>query len=834
MLGIQGRFTRRFCHIVVAGLFVTAIGSFDRDGRADDSLGVQVPDGFEVSLYAGDDLAHDIYSMTVDSQGRVVVSGAGYVRILIDADGDGRAESYQEFVDGPRTGAQGMYHLGSDLLCSGDAGLLRYRDRNRDDRADGPPDVFLKIHAGNEHDLHAIRKGPDGWWYVIAGNMAGVTSDYINLPASPVKSPQAGTVMRFTPDLSRGEVIADGLRNAYDFDFSSAGDLFTFDSDGERDMSLPWYRPTRVFHVLPGMSHGWFSRSWKRPDNFFDMPPAVAEFGRGSPTGVCCYRHDQFPAEYQGALFVLDWTYGRVWALPLEKSGSSWSTQPIDFMQAVGQHGFAPTDAVVGPDGSLFVCVGGRGTQGAVYRIRSKTPPPQRVAVAMRHDASPKDQLDFCLRMPQPLSSWARQRWEPIAHNLKAEPFIRAALDASRPAHERVRAIEILTEKFGGLDSEMVARLRTDEHPQIRARTIWALGRSNPDGPDASQLAKAFEDSDPHVVRTAVETLVGAESAVLDAYAKSLPEALGHSDRYIRALSGTVLGGMSPDAFQQTVPPAIQKGWAAAVPVAIAYARLNEGKYVNYPVEVGLRILRGKHGQARKLEAARVIEVALGDVGPDGPEHDLSAYERELDALRIALAEIYPTGDAVVDLELLRVIAMAQPANDQLVDAIAGQLTDESDPILDIHRLITLARLPVIPSPTARGSIAAALVNLDAKIESRGLIQDSNWDDRVLEMYSALVQRDPQLAIAILEHPKFGEPAHIAFLGDFPPERFEDVLGTFLRRIREENDYEWTPDVIYLLAASGDPELMSKVREMFHDPSLRNAVLLSLSEMPEE
>ena len=34
---------------------------------AQENIGVHVPDGFEVSLYADDDLAHDIYSMTIDS-----------------------------------------------------------------------------------------------------------------------------------------------------------------------------------------------------------------------------------------------------------------------------------------------------------------------------------------------------------------------------------------------------------------------------------------------------------------------------------------------------------------------------------------------------------------------------------------------------------------------------------------------------------------------------------------------------------------------------------------------------------------------------------------------
>ena len=50
--------------------------------------------------------------------------------------------------------------------------------------------------------------------------------------------------MRLRPDLSGGEVISDGFRNAYDFTFAASGDVFTFDSDGERDITLPWNRPT--------------------------------------------------------------------------------------------------------------------------------------------------------------------------------------------------------------------------------------------------------------------------------------------------------------------------------------------------------------------------------------------------------------------------------------------------------------------------------------------------------------------------------------------------------------------------------------------------------------
>jgi hypothetical protein len=70
-------------------------------------------------------------------------------------------------------------------------------------------------------------------------------------------------------------------------------------------------------------------------------------------------------------MFLLDWTFGRVYFLPLEPSGSSYAGLPRVFLEAVGDDGFAPTDVVVHPDtGDLYVSIGGRGTRGAVYRVR--------------------------------------------------------------------------------------------------------------------------------------------------------------------------------------------------------------------------------------------------------------------------------------------------------------------------------------------------------------------------------------------------------------------------------------------------------------------------------
>src|SRR4051794_20469521 len=84
--------------------------------------GLRVPPGFEVTEFADSSLANDIYTMTIDPRGRVVVAGRGYIRILVDRDG-GRADQALDFADGPKDGAMGLLWEGTSLFCTGDGGL---------------------------------------------------------------------------------------------------------------------------------------------------------------------------------------------------------------------------------------------------------------------------------------------------------------------------------------------------------------------------------------------------------------------------------------------------------------------------------------------------------------------------------------------------------------------------------------------------------------------------------------------------------------------------------------------------------------------------------------
>ncbi len=344
--------------------------------RAEDALGLKVPPGFKVTVFADEALANDTYAMTLDAKGRVVVTTRGEIKTLHDDDGDGRADRSTLFAR-TETGGMGLCFDGNNLLFCGDGWLSRYYDQDGDGQADGPPEKILPL-AFTEHGGHAMRKGPDGWWYVIGGNDSKISAEHAMLKTSPITRPEAGAILRMPPDFHGSEILAHGFRNPYDFDFNLLGDIFTYDSDVERDIFLPWYFFTRVYHVAEAGHHGWrvtgYQRSWPRPTYDPGTVDVLDWVGRGSPTGVACYRHDQFPGIYQEGLFVLDWTFGKVFFLQLVHHGlgvdrSGYVAHRELFLEPTGTSGFAPTDIVVAPDGSLLISIGGRRTRGSVYRV---------------------------------------------------------------------------------------------------------------------------------------------------------------------------------------------------------------------------------------------------------------------------------------------------------------------------------------------------------------------------------------------------------------------------------------------------------------------------------
>jgi putative heme-binding domain-containing protein len=177
----------------------------------------------------------------------------------------------------------------------------------------------------------------------------------------------AGYFARMSPDGRDWTLVASGLRNQYDGAFNRHGELFTYDADMEWDLGTPWYRPTRVCHVVDGAEFGWRSVSGKWPEDYPDSVPPTINVGRGSPTGVAFGYNTHFPETYQEALFIADWTYGRLYAVHLKENGASYSATQEVFLEGPA---LKPTDIAINPkDGALYFATGSRTSNSGLYRV---------------------------------------------------------------------------------------------------------------------------------------------------------------------------------------------------------------------------------------------------------------------------------------------------------------------------------------------------------------------------------------------------------------------------------------------------------------------------------
>ena len=322
------------------------------------------------------------------------------------------------------------------------------------------------------------------------------------------------------------------MRNPFDLDFGRFGRVLTVASDGGRIYRLPWYAPSALFDIAPGMHHGWllpgWGRSWARPAYFPDNVERLVEIGRGSPTGVLVYRHHAFPEKYRDGVFNLCWTFGRLYFFPLKPKGASYEAKMEVFLQSKGDEGFAPVDMAVGPDGDLFIAIGGRGTRGSVYRVHYKGELPKREAA--------KDAVREVLQAPQPLSSWSRAKWVPAAKKLGKEAFVKAVRDDKLPVEERMRSVEVLVEVYGGVDvNELDDLLRSTQDPNVKARIAWCASRAKMTTGIIDTLVRECSSADPRIGRSLWEAIANApEDALNGVQGLRLREGLEHPDHRVR------------------------------------------------------------------------------------------------------------------------------------------------------------------------------------------------------------------------------------------------------------------------------------------------------------
>ncbi len=833
----------------------------------DVSADFELPPGFRIELYAGDELAHDIFAMTLDALGHVVVAGPGYIKTLFDDDGDGRADGADLFSTLPASGAQGLLFDGSDLLFTGDGLLGRLRDADSNGHADGPPESWAKLRGG-EHGAHAILRGPDGWFYVVCGNDAGVSAAHITAKHSPVREPRSGAILRISRDGKETQVLAHGFRNPYDIAFSPSGQLFTVDSDGERDHHLPWYAPTRLFDVAIGREHGWLSgghvASWSRPASWADNVPRAAELGRGSPTGLVCCRHRAFPQRYRGGLFSAEWTFGRVYFLPLTPSGSTFTSQPEVFLQSRGSSGFAPVDLEIGPRGDLFVAMGGRRTQGSVYRIyyagEGEQPVARDATEADVTDGEAHTKLLSVFRADQPLSAWSRAQWIPAARELGQGGIEAAIVDESLPVADRVRAIEIVTELWGSVSSETAILANKSRNSAVRARLAWSLGRSG----DRELVGRLLRDRDVSVARVAWESSRG--QLLLREFMVSLHDSDSWRDRYCRGAAIAATNGQFQFEGSVANPQDPDNIRLRLLSTWLSLDRPTQGSYSTHEQNEDLvTVACDAKEVSLRLEALRLLMLALGDVDIESPpERGMVGYVAQMPgnvsaADRAMLAErltpLLPSGDTdlhrELDRELARVLAMLEADVPGLPERVTAKLTESSTPQDDLHYLFALSRIGGPRTQEVTSATAAALVGLHGKLAARGEFVSRTWPLRVTEAFQELCRRDPNLSRAVAEALAFGLPEHAMFVLTMPevdrPTAARRLLAAVVAKqssdaadsSSEADDSDtdasttWTTELVQALACLNDDELFPALRQQGDDPNVRDAIVLVLGRAPQ-
>ncbi len=362
-------------------------------------------------------------NVTTDPKGRLIVSDQGdkgLCRITPSPIGSKEPTKVElldlKVGDKKLSGAQGLLCAFDSLyvVCNGGpgSGLYRCRDTNGDDNYD-TVEKLRDIPGGGEHGPHAVRLSPDGKsLYIACGNHTHLPFEVkTNTPPQTMGGPRSeqlratlpegatsrlmpnwdedlllprqwdagghavgvlapgGWIAETDPDGKTWNVYSSGFRNQFDFAFNADGEMFAYDADMEWDFGSPWYRPTRVVHATSGSEFGWRSGTGKWPNYYVDSLPEVVNIGPGSPVGVDFGYGTKFPAKYQKALYICDWTFGTMYAIHIEPDSASPSTYRAIKEEFVSRTPLPLTDCSVGKDGALYFTIGGRGAQSELFRV---------------------------------------------------------------------------------------------------------------------------------------------------------------------------------------------------------------------------------------------------------------------------------------------------------------------------------------------------------------------------------------------------------------------------------------------------------------------------------
>jgi putative heme-binding domain-containing protein len=350
-------------------------GDGNQTGSTGDARLSPLPPGFEIAKIRDAAPDEDSWvSLAIDPKGRLIIAKEqkGLLRLTLSDNGNEvvAVETINETLEECR----GIEWHGDALYAHANRskGLHRLRDTTGDDRLDEVT-LLQATEGGTGHGRNDVVFGPDGALHAIVGDDIAVPESSPRRARPEAAAPrELGHWVRWTERNGTGtwEAMNRGLRNPYGIDFNADGEPFTYDADNEGDVGLPFYRPTRINHLVSGANYGWHQdrgNTRSIPIHAPESVPTNFDVGRGSPTGVKFGTRSHFPSPWKEALYALDWAYGRIVAVHLTPNGAGYLGSGGVFLEG---RPLNVTDLDFDSDGAMWFVTGGRKTQSALYRVR--------------------------------------------------------------------------------------------------------------------------------------------------------------------------------------------------------------------------------------------------------------------------------------------------------------------------------------------------------------------------------------------------------------------------------------------------------------------------------
>lgn len=642
------------------------------------------------------------------------------IRVLIDRDGDNKADDSKIFVSGFNGIEEGT---GAGVLVRDDIvyytnipKLWGFKDTNNDLVADERivlSDGYGVRVAFRGHDMHGLIIGPDGRLYFSIGDR-GYS---IETPNGRFQDPESGAVFRCELDGSNLEIFATGLRNPQELAFDDEGNLFTGDNNSDSGDKARWVQ------VVQGGDTGWrmmyqyisdrgpFNREkiWY-PYEGVESPayvvPPIANISDG-PSGLICYTGVglENSEQYKNAFFLCDFrgqaSNSGIRRIQLKPKGATFEVDKNEqFIWRI-----LATDIDTAPDGSLVVSDWVNGwngeNKGRLYRFESKADGVQ---------SQGKQSAEI-------LKQGFRNKTDQDLMALLASPDRRLRLEAQWELAQRKN-----TKAF-------VEVLQNAKSRNEKLHAVWGLGqivRTQNETSAGTALIQALSDSDEYVVARACDAL--AESKI-EFSEESLKQLVLHESPVVRRQAMLAVATKKASSALENVAKAIVENadqdpvlrHAAIMAVSKAIGASEIERWAKHPSD-SVRVVLAVALRKAKNPAVKLL---LGDAS--------------VRVVKEAVRAIYDVPELHSELPSLASLTIAREFDEPIVERILNanyRLGKEEN----IDRLIAF-----VTSSVGSEKMREAAMNLLGEWKSPGL------RDKIMNRHLPLPDRSVEPVIARLQ-----------------------------------------------------------------------------------